>query len=203
MQAWEGRQVRDVAALIERIRSGTEVEESFRLLFKRYYRLVKRYFAERGMAPEDCENLSQETFLAVYRALPELRRGERFDGWLFSIARRVFADEVRRKVAHRKRAPVVSLEGQPEGIESVLSPPDLEPLQQALDRERRQQLYRSLEGLPEQMRQCAALRLGHGLKYREIAGVLGISEDAVHVQLARARRRLKRELTETFGGSST
>lgn len=186
---------REIGDLIDRFRAGRDPEECFRRIFERYYRLVRRYFAERGMSPEECENLSQETFLAVYRGLPGFRQEVDFDTWLFAIARRIFAGEVRRLVSRREHLPEVPIERAAEGM---LAPAergaDAGPLQATLDREARRRLLRALNGLPEQMRLCATLRLCYELKYREIAEELAISEDAVRVQLARARKRLRREL---------
>jgi RNA polymerase sigma-70 factor (ECF subfamily) len=196
-RALRGRRTREVAELIGRIRTGIDAEESFRLLFERYYRLIRHYFAERGMDSDRCEDLTQETFVAVYRGLPSFRGDSGFDTWLFSIARRIFAGAVRREVARRRQLAEVPLE---EAADTPCGANLIEPLHAAIDRERLRQLHRSIGGMPEQMRRCATLRLSYELKYREIAEVLNISEDAVRVQLARARQRLRRELSDTLDG---
>lgn len=186
-----------ISELVERFRTGRDQEATFRLIFDRYYRLVRRYFGERGMPADQAENLCQETFLATYRALPGFRREADFDTWLFSIARRIFAGEVRRLVIRRRYLREVPIDRASEAVLRVRGSSE-GPLQASLDRETRHRLETALETLPEQMRRCATLRLCYDLKYREIADELEISEDAVRVQLARARKRLRRELGESF-----
>lgn len=180
----------ELEALVERLRLGRDTEEAFRHLFRRYYRVVLRYFAERRLAPDVCENLAQETFLAVHEGIAGYRGDGSFEAWLFGIARRLLAQELRRRVRQR-------WDGRAAG-ELAGSPATAGPLERALGHELQQSLAQALGDLPEQMRHCAELRLVHELKYREIAERLDISVDAVRVQLARARRRLRRSLGEAL-----
>ncbi len=73
------------------------------------------------------------------------------------------------------------------------------PLRAALDGERLAAVVAALDGLPDQMRRCAVLRLFQDLSYREIAAALRVSVDVVKVQLFRARKQLREELEHLEG----
>ncbi len=51
-------------------------EESFDHLIDRYYRPISYFFANRGFSTEECRDLTQETFLGVYKGLGRFRRDE-------------------------------------------------------------------------------------------------------------------------------
>jgi RNA polymerase sigma-70 factor (ECF subfamily) len=63
--------------------TGGEREETFRLIFDRYYRSVYRFFEKRGFSTEECQDLTQETFLRVYKGMATFRGEARFETWLF------------------------------------------------------------------------------------------------------------------------
>lgn len=196
------RPVRDSPArrLVERFQTGIDREESFRRLFEGHYRLIRYHFRRQGVSSEEAEDLTQETFLRVYRSLDDFRGEARFATWLLRIADNVLRRDWKRRQGARRHVPVVPLEtglfGDPP--DERLARRDPGPLDALLDRERYGQVLQELRTMPAQMRQCVSLRLFQGLRYREIARVLGISLDAVRVQLARGRRRLRQALDEAF-----
>ncbi len=66
-----------------------------------------------------------------------------------------------------------------------------ECLDQVLDGERSRLLAQALDELPPKMRECMLLRVGQGLKYREIAALMQVSIATVKTQLSTAHKRLK------------
>jgi RNA polymerase sigma-70 factor (ECF subfamily) len=80
-------------------------------------------------------------------------------------------------------------------VESTLADPKLNPEQSLLERERMLRFHRAMENLSEQQRRCLDLRL-EGLRYPEIADVLGISASAVGEFLRRAIVRLRKATHE-------
>lgn len=188
--------------LVERFQTGIDREESFRRLFEGHYRLIRYHFRRQGVSSEEAEDLTQETFLLVYRSLDDFRGEARFATWLLRIADNVLRRAWKGRRGARRHAPVVPLETALFGDGDAMPPDeriarrDPGPLDALLDRERYGQVVQELRAMPAQMRQCVSLRLFQGLRYREIARVLGISLDAVRVQLARGRRRLRQALDE-------
>ena len=182
-------------------------DEDFRLLFDRYFRPLFYFFRNRGLPPEDCRDLTQETFLRVYKSIARFRGEASVQTWLFQIAANLWRNQVRYDRAGKREAKEVSLEGAMEKGQPF--PADLSlargahtagPLAGLLADEQLGMLRRALEGLPPQMRRCVLLRVDQNLKYREIAGVMQISIDTVKSQLSQARERLGKELGLYFDG---
>lgn len=171
-------------------------EREFERLFEQYARPVSYFFAHRGFSPEECRDLTQETFLGVYKGMDRFRREASVETWLFTIAANVWRNEVRNRTAGKREGLEVSFEGAADG--SGAAPAALhdvdDPLFGLLEEERAGLLREALEGLPAQMRRCLLLRIDQQLKYREIAQVMRISIETVKSQLFQARERLRQLL---------
>lgn len=185
----------DVDELVRRLQAGVDPEESFRRLFRCYYRMIHRFFAERGVSASECEDLVQETFLGVYRSIGGFRWETGFDGWLFAIARKTLARALRKAGTRGRSGVEVPIDEATTDLDAP-APSDGSGFRQVREGELNRAVVMALAELPDQMRRCATLRFRHGLKYREIAEALQISVNAVRVQLTRARKRLRRRLDE-------
>jgi len=183
-------------------------DEEFRRLFERYFRPLFYFFRNRGIPPEDCRDLTQETFMRVYKSMGRFRGEASVQTWLFQIATNLWRNQVRYDRAGKREAKEVSVESAMEKGQPI--PADLSlargahtrgPLAGLLADEKVELLRRALADLPPQMRRCVLLRIDQNLKYREIAGVMQISIDTVKSQLSQARQRLGEELGFYFDGS--
>jgi RNA polymerase sigma-70 factor (ECF subfamily) len=181
--------------------------EAFRRLFDLYSPRLYHFFSRRGFPHADCLDLTQETFLGIYKGIGAFRRDSSFETWLFTIATNAYRKRLRWGVAGKRDAPEVSLEGSSEEGGSMatldtLAATDLPaPGEEMLQRERSLVLRQAIDRLPEQMRKCLILRVDHEMAYKEIAVVLRLSPETVKVHLARARRRLQEELGPYFESS--
>ena len=187
-----------VQSLIERLQTeDAPREEDFRQLFDLFYPRLVHFFARRGFAPQDCLDLTQETFLGIYRGIGSFRRDSRFETWLFSIATNAWRKRLRWGVAGKREGQEVPLEpaGPPRNEPRDPSPP---PGEDALRKERSRLLREAVEKLPDQMRRCLVLRVYQEMKYREIAALLRLSPETVKVHLFQARKRLREELGPYF-----
>jgi RNA polymerase sigma-70 factor (ECF subfamily) len=186
-----------IEAIVAQLRDGARREESFRLLFERFYWPLFRFFEGRGFSSEECQDLVQETFLRAYRGLAEFRGDARWEHWLFRIAANTAVKALRHGSAAKRAGRNVPWEeqeeagsastaadGSPGGGESPV------PLRRLLDKERRELLSQAIAGLPAQMRRCVRMRVFQDLDYEEIADLLQISPSTVKVQLFKARKRL-------------
>ncbi|MBU0616118.1 MAG: sigma-70 family RNA polymerase sigma factor [Planctomycetes bacterium] len=139
---------------------------------------------------ETAEDLLQETFLRVVRAIPEYRHGGKFEAWLFRIAANLARDCARRAA---RRGHPFTLDGS--GREGELRLPELadaaqpDPGGELLRKETGQRLAELLHELPEMDREIVLLRHFSELSFREIAELLDIP---LGTALARAHRALKR-----------
>ena len=193
-----------VQRLLEQLQEGTSHDESFRQLYRFYYRPLYYFFAKRGFSPEDCLDLTQETFLRIYRGIDSFRREAQFDTWLWTIATNVYRARFKRESASKRIHQEVPLERfeNPEGSSELELPANTPlPLDESLLKERSQRLREAIEKLPDQMRKCLILRVYHDLKYREISIAMRLSIDTVKAHLFQARRRLQEDLGEYFIGS--
>ena len=136
--------------------------EAFRLLVEAYqtqvYRLALRMCGEAA-----ADDVTQEAFLAAWRALPEFRGTCRFSTWLYRLTTNAAIDWLRREKRHRGMDDVTELELPDDGPG---------PQDQAEQAETQQTVRRALGQLSEEHRQVLLLRYMQELDYAEIAAAL-------------------------------
>jgi len=171
-----------------RIDSTDSSREQTLRAFDELYEPLRRYLTCVGVSPSEADDAAQETFLRLYRHLKKNGLPASLRGWVFQVARNYLRDERRSARRHR----TVSLDDK---MDRGDSPPDpvSNPEQQVLDEERSRRLLIAIESLPEQQRECMLLR-SSGLRYREIAGVLGINPSNVGTLVHRAVAHLTEKL---------
>lgn len=197
----EAQEIEEGWGLLQTLQSGAEPEEVFRGLFQRYARPLNYFFANRGFSREECQDLVQETFLAIFRDIHSLRDAGHFESWMFGIAANLWRNAMRRTRAAKRDGVEVPFESTPQVAEEMagLALQHVGP-DRLIAEERLEMLRRALDALPTQMRQCVMLRLDQDLKYREIAEVTGVALNTVRSQLAQARQRLRDQLETHFTG---
>lgn len=180
---------------------GDDREREFERLFERYSQPVTSFFARRGFSPEECRDLTQETFLGVYKGMERFRRDSSVETWLFTIAANIWRNELRSRSADKREGQEVSLDSQRDepGLHLVTrsSAGEDDPLAGLIEKERSSRVRRALEELPPQMRRCLVLRIDQQLKYREVAVAMRVSIDTVKSQLFQARERLREMLMDS------
>lgn len=132
----------------------------------------------------DAQDVCQETLLSMILRIRECRNPAALPAWLSAIARNHAISMIRRR-ARRALVPL-------EAASAVASQAD--PLAEVEWMETRGQVERAAGSLPRMQREVLALVDMQGLRHREAAGVLGISEGAARVHLHHARRTLRRQL---------
>jgi len=166
--------------LVETARAGDV--ESFGELYRRYYASMVGVARAVLGDPHLAEDAAQETFAIACRDLGRLRRTEKFARWLRGICR-----NVAREFA-RKRGPLV----QPHHVASLSG--DSQGDGAAAD------VRTAVSRLGESAREVLLLRYFSGLSHEQIAAGLGISPQAVHGRLTRARRKLADDLRRNGWG---
>ena len=172
----------ELAALVGRAQSGDQ--PAFTALFHQFNARICTYLA-RLVGDDDLgRDLAQDTFLAAWRALPEVRDTARFTPWLYRIATNAAR-------SHMRRAQIVRWlpwsDSEPSGARPPLS--QAGPEQHAGESEL---VALALGRLAPQHRTCLLLQLEGGFSQREIATLLGISEKAVSAYVSRAREQFRR-----------
>jgi RNA polymerase sigma-70 factor, ECF subfamily len=144
---------------------------------------VYRYLVCNGLGSADAEEIVQETFLRLYRHLSNRGSRPNLRGWIFEVARNAARD--RRKSARWQRT--VALDPAV-GIADTGAGPEA----QAIHEERGRRLEAAIERLSPQQRECILLRIA-GLRYREIAEIMGINVASAGELVARATVRLSED----------
>ena len=130
----------------------------------------------------DAEDIGQETFIRLYRALPEFRGDSSLASYVTRIAINLCQDERRR----RKRQSDVFTATAREAVDRVADPGTLR------DRlAERDLVQHGLQELPTEYREVVVLRLIDGLSTRETAQILNLPEGTVTSRLARGQMRLR------------
>jgi RNA polymerase sigma-70 factor (ECF subfamily) len=138
-----------------------------------------RYLVSLGLSIQDSEEIVQEVFLALFEHLRQGKSQRNLRGWVFRVAHN---QGLKRRHANGRNLRLVS------GSESdaaMSQDPRPDPEAQAARSQHRKRVLAILGALSEQDRRCLCLR-AEGLRYREIAGVLGISLGGVALSLKRS-----------------
>jgi RNA polymerase sigma factor (sigma-70 family) len=154
----------------------------------RVYRLAYRLSGNRS----DAEDLTQETFVRVFRSLADYTPGT-FEGWLHRITTNLFLDMVRRRQKIRFDA---LADDASERLASDEPGPERAYEQNNLDPE----IQRALDTLPADFRAAVVLCDLEGLTYEEIALTLGIKVGTVRSRIHRGRVLLREALAHRAPG---
>ncbi|AWB83796.1 RNA polymerase sigma factor SigE [Corynebacterium liangguodongii] len=135
----------------------------------------------------DAEDLTQETFMRVFRSLKSYKPGT-FEGWLHRITTNLFLDMVR----HRAK---IRMEALPEDYERVPGT-DMTPEQAYSVANLDPALQKALDGLGPDFRVAVVLCDVVGMTYEEIAETLGVKMGTVRSRIHRGRTQLRLSLEE-------
>jgi RNA polymerase sigma-70 factor, ECF subfamily len=161
-------------------------ELDFQQVYDEFHPRIRRYLG-RLVGSGEAEDVTQEVFVKVSRALPEFRRDCTVSTWIYRIATNTAFDRLR-SPSFRRAGQVPLQIGKP----AMARPPDIE---QALVRQEMNEcIRRYVDELPPNYRSVILLSEDEGLTNQEIAETLGITLDTVKIRLHRARARLKKQL---------
>jgi RNA polymerase sigma-70 factor (ECF subfamily) len=166
-----------------------QTQALYERLARRHYAGVYNYLCWTSRNTALAEDLTQETFVQIWRHLPEVRSEEAVRVWVYRVARNTY-------LQHRRRAGLdtVSLEdcGEPEPA----GPPETQP-ELRLERDDLRRLVRAaVEHLPDAYREVIVLHNLEGFSLAQVGDVLQVPVGTVKSRRARAFRRLRELLQE-------
>jgi RNA polymerase sigma-70 factor (ECF subfamily) len=181
------------AALMLRVKRGDRA--AFGELVEKYRQPLFNFICRTLRDEAESEDVAQNVFIQVYKSRDRYERTAKFSTWLFTIARNLCLNELRR----RSRHPAESLEeahaeheDQPrrqfEDRSQTAAP------NQLLEGELAQKIEAALASLPENQRTAILLCRQEELSYEEIATVLGCTLSATKSLIHRGRETLKEKL---------
>lgn len=141
---------------------------------------------------EDAEDVTQETYLRLWRAASELKLESSLKLYILRTARNLALDLIR-KNSKRNEIDTVILDADGEfEIDIADESPDSRPDESYLRKIEKEVVRQSIEELPSAAREIIVLRDIEGLSYTEIAEMLGLTEGTLKSKLFRARERLQK-----------
>ena len=174
-------------SLIEQCLSGdqaaweTIVRQHWRKVFNVAYKFVGKH--------DEAEDLTQDIFLKIFRALSTFDRRANFQTWIISISRNLCIDHYR---SVRKERQTIAREVDTGDLQPASS--DRGPYHAAEHQDLRGLLRQALQALPTTLRTAVVLRDLQELSYQEIADRLGLPEGTVKSRINRGRIELARQL---------
>jgi RNA polymerase sigma-70 factor (ECF subfamily) len=159
-------------------------EVRFRRLYAEHGRAILAYALRRVSDPEDAADVVADTFLVAWRRSVEVPAGSGARLWLFGVARRTIANQRRGENRRTRLA---------ERLRSDLAAADLQTLPSEQGDE---EVLSALARLDPADQEILRLTTWEELTPAQAGRVLGLSSVAARSRLHRARRRLRRELTE-------
>ena len=180
--------IEDDVQLIHKILSGDD--EAFTALVKKHQKGVHALAWRRIGDFHHAEEITQDTFVRVYKHLPKLKDHNQFSGWLYVITNRLcntWLQDKKSLIGSLEDVPVVEVHRT--SYERYIS-----EQHETNDREHRQELVKKLlEKLPESERTVMTLYYLGEMTTREISKFLGVSVHTITSRLQRARERLKQD----------
>jgi RNA polymerase sigma-70 factor (ECF subfamily) len=154
--------------------------------YEEYRNGIYRYLVALGIEPSVAQDVTQELFLKLFVAVCKGTQIQNVRAWVFTVASHLALSHVRAE-NHRSS---ISGDDVARWLESQAQP-GVDPEKALLDRERARMLQEAILGLSPQQKICLHLR-AEGLRYREIARILGVSVPTVAEFLRRAISKLRR-----------
>ena len=143
---------------------------------------------------QDAEDAVQDAYLRAYKAFSHFRGGDG-KAWLMTILRNVCYTMIKKARSHETPEPFDEEIHQSAGQSEIR-----EAFRQKANAE---SLHYALEKLPDEFREIIVLHDLEGLAYKQIAAVIGIPIGTVMSRLARARARLRAEITAADSNPSS
>jgi RNA polymerase sigma-70 factor, ECF subfamily len=162
-----------------------EIETEVMALFEQYRDPLLRYALSFGVPVPDAEEIVQDVFLSLFRHLQLGRPRGNLCGWIFRVAHNL---TLKRRHANKRLWAAAMEEA---GTAAQRADPGPNPEDACTEAQRQQRLLSVVRALPDMDQSCLRMR-AEGLRYREIAGALGISLGTVSMSLARSLGKLIR-----------
>ena len=163
----------DDEALLIRIKSGDD--DAAEELIRRYYNAILRYCRWHCASADKAEDLTQETFLKLFKSLPEYEERKKFKSYLYTIANHLCMDEGRKVKLYPLEDEEIP------GQES----------KEMLQIENREEINHLLSKLSPELKEVVLLRFGEELSYREIGQIMGCNARTIQSRVRKALKIMK------------
>lgn len=161
--------------------------EAFQELLVRYEKRVFSLAWRLCLNQSEAEDLAQETFLKIWRSAKSWKPEAKLETWIYRILYNTFID-ARRRIKETTEEPKENLYSQEDTPEQTL-----------IKKQESQTIADALKELPERQKEALVLCYYQGMKAKEAAEILSVSQSALEALLFRARQTLKDKLNKRKG----
>jgi RNA polymerase sigma-70 factor (ECF subfamily) len=162
-------------------------------LMIRYQNRLYRYLLRMVREPAEAEDLFQQTWLKVVEKIRSFDTSRNFDAWLFTLARNLAIDHLRRIRPESLDEPLAN-NRHSETVADRIPSKDHSPLDHALAAERRTEISEAMAGLPMIYREVLTLRFEEEMRIEEIAQVTAVPLSTAKARLRRSLEQLRHAL---------
>lgn len=182
--------------LIQELRNGNE--QAFKTLVETYQDMVFNTAIGIVQNVQDAEDVAQEVFIRVFRAIHSFKGESKLSTWIYRITTSCALDLIRSRKSKKRFAFLQRLFG--ENNEPIYEVPDFNHPGIALDqKENAARLFKAIDQLPENQKVAFTLHKLEDLSYQEISDVMQTSVSAVESLMHRAKQNLKKILEKDIG----
>lgn len=146
-------------------------------------------------SPAWAQELTQEAFMKVFEKKALYRKQYTFTSWLYSIARNLTLDDLKKKDASRFTVTLKDTEGE-EILAEDLESQGAGPVEETIEKLEREDLINAISTLKDEYRDVLLMRVFSEMSYDEISEELGIKVSSVKTHLNRAKKELKKIVEE-------
>lgn len=161
------------------------VHQRVTALYGAHREQIYRFLVGQGLPADTAQEVTQDVFVDLFVALQRGTDVKSEQGWLYTVAGRAAVDYWRRE----RRQVWVESDSNPIAEEAMPSK-EASPESRTAERERLRHIAQGLRRLPKEQRLCIHLRM-RGLRYREIAKILGVSTSTAAEWISTAVERLR------------
>jgi RNA polymerase sigma-70 factor, ECF subfamily len=158
--------------------------DAFAHLLERYWDRLYRWLYRMTRDRHAAEDLTQETFLKALGAMKSFRAGSNFRGWIFRIGHNNLVNQMRSEKRTKHSLP-----------EDAAMPQIGEAETNTENREALEQIGKAVADLPADFRAALMLRVEEGLSFRDVAKILGTTEETARWRVFKARQKLLKVLS--------
>jgi len=170
--------------IMEAVKNGDLEQAS--VLFERYHKRIFNFLARMALDRDLAEDLTQNVFLRLIKYRSSYREGNRFQSWIYQVARNVFSDHY--QAQKNRREGFIDIEKMSDRMG--------DPEEAAEQDEQERILHRSMAMLSDEQRELLVLTRFQKMKYEEVAVIMETSVSNIKVKVHRAIARLREHYFE-------
>jgi RNA polymerase sigma-70 factor, ECF subfamily len=161
---------------------------AFEELMRRYRRAIYAYAVRSVGSRQDAEEITQDTFVKVFRAAHRFNSHYSFTTWLYTIA----SNTCKNKLRSRSRHKAMSLDNEKSPFDPTTEEPG--PLEAYRRKIEIEEVRAAINDLPTRYKQVLHLRYVEGMSYNEIATTLSLSLGNVEARIFRGKKKIREKL---------